>query len=63
MMSFYQKEDGVQEKNKSVPVRFTEDEHRGLKVLAAKKGISIQQLFISALDKLYPNWRKGEENK
>jgi predicted DNA binding CopG/RHH family protein len=46
---------------KSVPIRLEESEHRGLKILAVKKGTSIQQLLIMALDKAFPGWR--EEHK
>ena len=53
----------AEEKLKNIPLRLKESEHRGLKILAAKKGTNIQQMLITALDTVFPGWRKGEEEK
>ena len=51
----------VDEKQKQIPFRLLESEHTGLKVLAAKKRKSVQQILYEALDKAFPGWRRGEE--
>lgn len=38
--------------------RLKESEHQNLKILAAKEKKTIQELILSALDKIYLNWRK-----
>lgn len=45
----------MQRKHVNFPV--TENEHRQLKMLAAKEGKSIKELLLEALEKLFPNWR------
>lgn len=37
--------------------RLKESEHQNLKILAAKEKKTIQELILSALDKVYSNWR------
>lgn len=37
----------------------SEEEHRQLKILAAKEGKSIKELLLEALEKIFPNWRKN----
>ena len=51
----------MDEKQKQIPFRLLESEHTGLKVLAAKKRKSVQQILYEALDKAFPGWRRGEE--
>ncbi|WP_299393894.1 ribbon-helix-helix domain-containing protein [uncultured Desulfovibrio sp.] len=46
----------MQRKHVNFPV--TEEEHRQLKILAAKEGKTIKELLLEALEKLFPNWRK-----
>lgn len=46
----------MQRKHINFPV--TEEEHRQLKILAAKEGKTIKELLLEALEKLFPNWRK-----
>lgn len=46
----------MQRKHVDFPV--TEEEHRQLKILAAKEGKTIKELLLEALEKLFPNWRK-----
>ena len=43
---------------KHVNFPVTEEEHRQLKILAAKEGKTIKELLLEALEKLFPNWRK-----
>ena len=38
----------------------SEEEHRQLKMLAAKEGKAIKELLLEALEKLFPNWRKDK---
>lgn len=38
----------------------SEEEHRQLKILAAKEGKSIKELLLEALEKIFPNWRKDK---
>lgn len=38
--------------------RLKESEHQNLKILSAKEKKSIQELILTALDKVFPNWRK-----
>lgn len=45
---------------KHVNFPVTEEEHRQLKILAAKEGKSIKELLLEALEKLFPNWKKPE---
>ncbi len=51
----------MQRKHVNFPV--TEEEHRQLKVLAAKEGKSIKELLLEALEKLFPNWRKEQKKE
>lgn len=46
----------MQRKHVNFPV--TEEEHRRLKMLAAKEGKTIKDILLEALEKLFPNWRK-----
>ena len=46
----------MQRKHVNFPV--TEEEHRQLKILAAKEGKTIKELLLEAHEKLFPNWRK-----
>ena len=46
----------MQRKHVNFPV--TEEEHRQLKILAAKEGKTIKELLLEALEKLFPNWRQ-----
>lgn len=46
----------MQRKHVNFPV--SEEEHRQLKILAAKEGKTIKELLLEALEKLFPNWRK-----
>lgn len=46
----------MQRKHVNFPV--TAEEHRQLKILAAKEGKTIKELLLEALEKLFPNWRK-----
>ena len=46
----------MQRKHVNFPV--TDEEHRQLKILAAKEGKTIKELLLEALEKLFPNWRK-----
>jgi hypothetical protein len=43
---------------KRVNFDVTEEEHRQIKVLAAKEGKTVKELLLDALEKLFPNWRK-----
>ncbi|MEG2173135.1 MAG: hypothetical protein RRY29_07720 [Desulfovibrionaceae bacterium] len=45
---------------KHVNFPVTEEEHRQLKMLAAKEGKSMKELLLEALEKLFPNWKKSE---
>ena len=47
----------MQRKHVNFPV--TDEEHRQLKILAAKEGKTIKELLLEALEKLFPNWRKN----
>lgn len=47
----------MQRKHVNFPV--TEEEHRQLKILAAKEGKTIKELLLEALEKIFPNWRKN----
>lgn len=46
----------MQRKHVNFPV--SEEEHRQLKILAAKEGKTIKELLLEALEKIFPNWRK-----
>lgn len=48
----------MQRKHVNFPV--TEEEHRQLKILAAKEGKTIKELLLEALEKLFPDWRKSK---
>lgn len=48
----------MQRKHVNFPV--TEEEHRQLKILAAKEGKTIKELLLEALERLFPNWRKDK---
>lgn len=48
----------MQRKHVNFPV--TDEEHRQLKILAAKEGKTIKELLLEALEKLFPNWRKDK---
>lgn len=47
------------EKQKQTMFRLSETDHQNLKILAAKEKKSIQELILTALDKVFPNWRKN----
>lgn len=49
-----------EKKLKQTTFRLSEDDHQNLKILAAKEKKSIQELILTALDKVFPNWRKKE---
>lgn len=53
---------GAMENKKQIQTSFrlSEDDHQNLKILAAKERKSIQELILTALDKVFPNWRKKE---
>ena len=38
----------------------SKEEHRQLKILAAKEGKTIKELLLEALEKIFPNWRKDK---
>ena len=38
----------------------SEEEHRQLKILAAKEGKTVKELLLEALEKFFPNWRKDK---
>lgn len=61
MLSCYQKLTGGEmlEKQKQTMFRLSETDHQNLKILAAKEKKSIQELILTALDKVFPNWRKN----
>ena len=46
---------------KNLTIQIKEEEHRKLKVLATERGLSIKEAVLTALDKMFPNWR--EQNK
>ena len=48
----------MQRKHVNFPV--TEEEHRQLKILAAREGKTIKELLLEALEKNFPNWRKDK---
>lgn len=48
----------MQRKHVNFPV--TEDEHKKLKILAAKEEKSIKELLLEALERLFPEWRKDK---
>ena len=48
----------MQRKHVNFPV--TDEEHRQLKILAAKEGKTIKELLLEALEKLFPNWRQDK---
>lgn len=52
-----QKQGGTLER-KRINFDVSEEEHRQLKILAAKEGKTIKELLLEALEKLFPNWRK-----
>lgn len=43
---------------KQVSFGVSDEEHRQLKTLAAKEGKTIKELFLEALEKVFPDWRK-----
>lgn len=45
---------------KRVNFDVTEEEHRQLKMLAAKEGKTVKELLLEALEKIFPNWRKDK---
>lgn len=47
-----------QKKQIQTSFRLSENDHRDLKILAAKERKSIQELILTALDKMFPGWRK-----
>lgn len=47
-----------QKKQIQTSFRLSENDHRDLKILAAKERKSIQELILTALDKMFPSWRK-----
>lgn len=46
------------DKRVSFPVK--EEDHRKLKMLAAKEGKSLKQLIFDALSKVFPDWQKNK---
>ena len=49
----------MERKHVNFPV--TPEEHRQLKMLAAKEGKTLKELLLEALEKLFPNWRNSEK--
>ncbi len=47
---------------KQINFPVTEKEHEAIKNIATKERKTIKQLFLSMLDKLYPDWEQ-ENNK
>lgn len=48
------------DKESRVSFRVTEDEHYRLKVLAAKERKTLKALFFEALERMFPDWKKGK---
>lgn len=62
-MSWYQISTGggmPEEKQKQTTFRLSESDHQDLKILAAKERKTIQELILTALDRVFPNWRKDK---
>lgn len=49
----------AKEKQRQTTFRLSDTDHRDLKILAAKERKTIQELILTALDKVFPNWRKN----
>lgn len=49
----------AKEKQRQTTFRLSDPDHRDLKILAAKERKTIQELILTALDKVFPNWRKN----
>lgn len=47
-------------KRKRINFDVSEEEHRQLKILAAREGKTIKELLLEALEKFFPNWRKDK---
>lgn len=47
-------------KKKRVNFEVSTEEHKQLKILAAKEEKSLKDLLLEALDKAFPNWRKNK---
>ena len=45
---------------KNLTIQIKEEEHRKLKAKAAEHGMTIKEAILSALDKMFPGWRKGQ---
>ena len=43
---------------KNLTIQIKEEEHRKLKALAAEKGLTIKEAVLTALDSVFPGWRK-----
>lgn len=48
-------------KRKHINFPVTEEEHKALKIMAAKQGTTVKQILFKALDRINPNWRKEAE--
>lgn len=51
-------EQGGRLERKRINFDVSEEEHRQLKILAAREGKAIKELLLEALEKIFPNWRK-----
>lgn len=47
---------------KQTTFRLSGNDHRDLKILAAKERKTIQELILQALDKAFPGWRGERKN-
>lgn len=45
---------------KNLTIQIKEEEHRKLKVKAAEQGLTIKEAILSALDKMFPDWRENK---
>ena len=48
------------DKQKQTQFRLTEDDHRNLKILAAKEKKTLSEIILKALDTAFPGWRKRQ---
>ncbi|MGE9986303.1 hypothetical protein [Desulfovibrio sp. SGI.169] len=46
--------------DKKLTIQIKEEEHRKLKTLAASRGQTIKEVILTALDKVFPNWRSDK---
>ena len=51
-----------EDKLKQTTFMLKEANHQALKILAAKERKSIQDLILTALDKMFPGWRDNRKN-